>query len=811
MSDVEPDDLDDLDDGSPTPTSPSSAWRAASPVRPTSTSSGGGWPTATTASSTSSRDELLAQGVSPRTLDDPDYVRRAGVLDDVEAFDAGFFGIGKRDAAIMDPQHRHFMECCWEALETSGHVPERFDGAIGVFAGCGIEHLPAQQPAHQRSRWSSRSACSCCATRRTTRTSSPRRCRTGSTSAVRRSTSRPRARPRSSRCTSPCRACSSFECDIALAGGSTIEVPHRRRLHLPGGRDPRRPTACCRAFDELSDGTVLTSGAGVVALRRLTDAIDDGDPILAVIKGSAVNNDGQRKVGYLAPSVDGHADVVKEALAVAGLSARDIQLLEAHGTGTSVGDPIEVAALTEAFRATTDDVGFCRLVSTKPNIGHLDTAAGVASLIKVVQAMRHETLPPIANHTAPSPLLDLERTPFVLSADGDAVAERHAPTRRGQLARCRRHQRPRRRRGGARPRRRPRRRCPSSCSRSPQPMPPRSTRPPGAWPTRSRATPTPTSPTSRSRSPRSSRHVPATRRGRDRHGQCRRSAARGRSQPGGLGDGSRRRAARWPSCSRAAARSTSAWRPGSTSASTSSTTSMREGVALRTRASRCRPRSAAPARCIAPTRCARRRSRCRRCSSRRSRSPASGWRGAWSRPRSSATASASTSPRTSPACSRFEDALDLIVARARLMDRVSGSGAAMLAVPLPVEDVRPLLGVVVVGGHGQRRRRVRHRRPARGRRAARQASHHRRCRADADPDRRGRPQLAARPDPARVPRSRPQHRVGSAAAAVPVEPHRHVDHRRAGDRPPVLGRPPASHGALRRLPPHGAGRRADGV
>ena len=136
-------------------------------------------------------------------------------------------------------------------------------------------------------------------------------------------------------------------------------------------------------------------------------------------RASAVNNDGRRKVGYLAPSVDGHADVVKEALAVAGLSARDMQLFEAHGTGTSVGDPIEVAALTEAFRASTPDIGYCRIVSTKPNIGHLDTAAGVASLIKVMQAMRHRMLPPLANHTAPSPLLDLERSPFTISTTAD--------------------------------------------------------------------------------------------------------------------------------------------------------------------------------------------------------------------------------------------------------------------------------------------------------------------------------------------------------------------------------------------------------
>src|SRR6185369_14281943 len=194
-----------------------------------------------------------------------------------------------------------------------------------------------------------------------------------------------------------------------------IQVPHHAGYTYHEG-EVLSPDGYCRAFDERSAGTVLTSGVGVVALRRLADALDDRDPILAVIKGSAVNNDGQRKVGYLAPSVDGHADVVKEALAVAGLSARDLQLLEAHGTGTSVGDPIEVAALTQAFRASTSDLAFCHLVSTKPNIGHLDTAAGVASLIKVIQEMRHQTLPALANHTAPSPLLDIERTPFVISA-----------------------------------------------------------------------------------------------------------------------------------------------------------------------------------------------------------------------------------------------------------------------------------------------------------------------------------------------------------------------------------------------------------
>jgi len=360
-----------------------------------------------------SREELAAAGVPSRVFDDPDYVRRAGVLDDLEAFDAGFFGIGPRDASIMDPQHRHFMECCWEALETSGHVPDRFDGAIGVFAGCGFDTyllhnlLTNESLVEQVGMFLLRHTAN-------------DKDFLSTTVSYRLDLRGPSVNVQTACSTSlvavhlAVQSLLSFECDIALAGGSTIQVPHRTGYRYEEG-EILSPDGVCRAFDERSAGTVLTNGAGAVALRRLGDALDDRDPVLAVIKGSAINNDGQRKVGYLAPSVDGHADVVKEALAVADMSARDLQLLEAHGTGTSVGDPIEVAALTEAFRDSTADTGFCRLVSTKPNIGHLDTAAGVASLIKVVQAMRHRTLPPLANHTAPSPLLDIERTPFVLS------------------------------------------------------------------------------------------------------------------------------------------------------------------------------------------------------------------------------------------------------------------------------------------------------------------------------------------------------------------------------------------------------------
>jgi acyl transferase domain-containing protein/thioesterase domain-containing protein/acyl carrier protein len=351
--------------------------------------------------------------VSADEVRDPDYVLRTGRLDGVEMFDHGFFGISGRDASVMDPQHRHFMECCWEALESAGHTPEGFPGAIGLFGGSGmntylLHNLLTNPSLVDQLGWF------------LLRHTGNDKDFLTTTVSYRLGLRGPSVNVQTACSTSlvavhlAVQSLLTFESDLALAGGVTIEFPHGRGYRYREGEILSREGRC-RAFDAASDGTVLASGAAVVALRRLTDALDDGDPILAVIKGTAINNDGNRKVGYLAPSVDGHADVVREALAVSGIDPRSISLFEAHGTGTAVGDPIEVAAITEAFRSSTVDTGFCRLVSTKPNIGHLDTAAGAASLIKVVQALRYRTLPPLANHTAPSPLLDIDRTPFRLS------------------------------------------------------------------------------------------------------------------------------------------------------------------------------------------------------------------------------------------------------------------------------------------------------------------------------------------------------------------------------------------------------------
>ena len=353
-------------------------------------------------------EELRTAGVSQADLEDPDYVRASLVLPDMEMFDAEFFGFSKRDAAILDPQHRHFLECAWEALEDAGHVPENFSGAIGVFGGCGMQaYLPFNL------------------------LTNPKLLKSVGMFLLRHTgndkdflTSRlsylldlkgPSITIQTACSTSlvavhvAAQSLLSGECDMALAGGVSIELPHRHGYHYAEG-EILSPDGHCRAFDNSAKGTVFGSGAGIVVLRRLEDAIRDRDNIYAVIRGSAVNNDGSRKAGYLAPSVDGQARAAVEALAVAGVEAASISYIEAHGTGTPVGDPIEVAALTQAYGS--GGKGFCGIGSLKTNIGHLDTAAGVASLIKVSLALRNHLIPASLNFSEPNSRFDMAKTPF---------------------------------------------------------------------------------------------------------------------------------------------------------------------------------------------------------------------------------------------------------------------------------------------------------------------------------------------------------------------------------------------------------------
>lgn len=353
-----------------------------------------------------------AAGVSPSVLRSPAYIRRAAPLADMECFDATLFGISPRDAAIMDPQHRHFLECCWEALENAGHVPHRFDGAIGVFAGSGHN---AYMPNHLLGN------------RRLMRdvglfllrhTSNDKDFLTTRVSYLLDLTG-PSINVQTACSTSlvavhmAAQSLLSGECDMAIAGGASIELPHRQGyLYHPG--EILSPDGHCRPFDAQSQGTVFGSGIGVVVLRRLADAIEAGDHIYAVLRGSAINNDGAGKVGYLAPSVDGQARVIAEAMAIAQVEADTIDYVEAHGTGTPVGDPIEIAALTQAFRETSDRVGDCAIGSVKANIGHTDTAAGAAGLIKIALSLHHQALPPSINYAAPNPACGFADSPFVV-------------------------------------------------------------------------------------------------------------------------------------------------------------------------------------------------------------------------------------------------------------------------------------------------------------------------------------------------------------------------------------------------------------
>jgi amino acid adenylation domain-containing protein len=333
-------------------------------------------------------------------------------------FDAGFFGISPRDADFLDPQHRLFLETCWNACEDGGYDPAQFSGQIGVFGGCSLNtYLLANLSASrefideltgnyqvgefQASLGNDKDfLCTRVAYKLNLRGPCVTVQAACATSLV-----------------AICQASQSlltYQCDMALAGGVSVTFPqHRGYIYQEGSMGSR--DGCCRPFDADATGTVFGHGVGVVLLKRLEDALADGDRIDAVIRGYAITNDGSAKVGYMAPGVDGQAAAIAAAQAMAGISADAVTYVEAHGTATPLGDPVEVAALTQAFRASTQRNGFCALGSTKANIGHLDAAAGVSGLIKTVLAMRHHTIPPLANFRRPNPRIDFASTPFYVS------------------------------------------------------------------------------------------------------------------------------------------------------------------------------------------------------------------------------------------------------------------------------------------------------------------------------------------------------------------------------------------------------------
>jgi acyl transferase domain-containing protein/thioesterase domain-containing protein len=352
-----------------------------------------------------SREELLAAGVDPAMLDNPQYVPASAILEQIDRFDAAFFGITPREAGHIDPQHRLFLECAWAALENAGYDPAQYSGVIGVYAGVGSNSYTLYQRPFSGSAEDYQITLGNDKDFLATRVSYKFDLKGPSlTIQTACSTSLVAAHL-------ACQSLLSGECDIALAGGVSIRVPQKTGyLYQEGG--VISPDGHCRAFDARAQGTVVGSGAGVVILKRLEDALQAGDQIVAIIKGTAINNDGAAKVGYTAPSVEGQARVIRAAQRAADVEPDTIGYIETHGTGTALGDPLEIAALTQAFRARTQQKHFCAIGSVKTNIGHLDAAAGVVGLIKTALALKHRQIPASLNYEQPNPKIDFADSPF---------------------------------------------------------------------------------------------------------------------------------------------------------------------------------------------------------------------------------------------------------------------------------------------------------------------------------------------------------------------------------------------------------------
>ncbi len=356
-------------------------------------------------------DEELSDTIAPDLKANPNYIKARAVLDDAEYFDASFFDISHREAEIIDPQQRVFLECAWEALESAGYNPTVCPNVVSVYAGVDLssyimnvfsnrevvesmgvlqaimnndkDHLCTRVSHRLNLQGGSITVQSACST---------------SLVAVHMA----------------CRALLTFECDMALAGGSSVKFPQESGYFFQEG-GITSPDGHCRAFDHKAKGTIAGSGVGLVVLKRLSDAIADGDFIHAVIKATAINNDGSSKMSYAAPSVEGQAEVIAMTHDIAEINPETISYVEAHGTGTSIGDPIEIEALTKAFRRNTDKKNFCGVGSVKTNIGHLDAAAGIAGLIKTILALKHKQIPPTLHFEKPNPNIDFANSPFYVN------------------------------------------------------------------------------------------------------------------------------------------------------------------------------------------------------------------------------------------------------------------------------------------------------------------------------------------------------------------------------------------------------------
>ncbi|MFH1937869.1 MAG: beta-ketoacyl synthase N-terminal-like domain-containing protein, partial [Bacteroidota bacterium] len=369
-----------------------------------------------------SDEELLESGVDKTLLNNPDYVKAGGMLEGAELFDALFFGYTPKEAEILDPQQRLFLEIAWAGIEHAGYDVERIHVPVGVFAGLGMNTYFIHNLLPNRTLLEALGGYELAL--------SVDKDFISTRIAYKLNLKGPALTIQTACSTSlvsvhiACQSLLNNECEMALAGGISVSFPQKQGYLYQEGMIAS-PDGHCRAFDATAKGTVSGAGGGVVVLKPLSRALADGDTIHGVIKGTAVNNDGMDKVGFTAPSVNGQAAVITAAMG--GLDYESISYIEAHGTGTVLGDPIEINALTQAYRRRTEKTGYCALGSVKTNIGHLDTAAGVAGLIKTVLALKHRKIPPSLNFHTPSPQIDFAYCPFFVITE---LRPWESPTRR---------------------------------------------------------------------------------------------------------------------------------------------------------------------------------------------------------------------------------------------------------------------------------------------------------------------------------------------------------------------------------------------
>ncbi|MDR2442902.1 MAG: type I polyketide synthase, partial [Deltaproteobacteria bacterium] len=357
-------------------------------------------------------EELREVGIDEAAISDPNYVKAVGLMKDEELFDAEFFGYTPTEAMYIDPQQRLFLETCYHALEDGGYNPYTYPGSIAVYGGTRMSTYYVNFMSADLSKYgTARFMQSHVGTDRDhlcTRVS------------YKLNLKGPSFNLQCACSTSlvavylACESLLSEQCDLALAGASGVDIPQRHGHYFQEGMI-FSSDGHCRPFDAKAEGIVSGNGVGVVLLKRLKEAIDDGDSIYAVIRGSALNNDGWSKVAYTAPSLEGQSEVITEAMNMAGIDAKTIAFVEAHGTGTYLGDPLEVEALSRVFSEHNPQKGYCAIGSVKSNIGHLEVAAGVASLIKAVLSLKEGKIPPTVNFEKPNPRINFSDSPFYVN------------------------------------------------------------------------------------------------------------------------------------------------------------------------------------------------------------------------------------------------------------------------------------------------------------------------------------------------------------------------------------------------------------